>query len=300
MKTYRTLAITGVLFLSILLIFSCKKNQDLKADGETSQSKTSYQTGIMMANGSVIAGNVTLSVPSTVNVDEEFQISADISCGKISIERGFILAADGVTKIYNGLTCASEDLEWEVIVNFQCYTSEADWTGSLNAVGTYVFRTKHNGSDGNCDGLGGGNSSGECSFSGNEFYCFVIEAIDECETMFSGEALYCGNQREAVYTFKSENALDYIKIQGGLTNFTGDDAVITITGGNLTASQSTPGGSSNRVIKIEGSVETCEEVTISITWNSTNSGGVITGDWSVKDANGVEVAPSVAGLTCDN
>jgi hypothetical protein len=120
-----------------------------------------------------------------------------------------------------------------------------------------------------------------------------------CATSFTGEAISCGNAREAVYRFTATEDMDYIKIQGGLTNFTGADAEVTIDGGDLTASQSTPGGSSNRVIKIEGKVTACEQVTIRIKWNSTNSGGVITGSWSVKDANGVEVAPSVAGLECD-
>ena len=59
-----------------------------------------------------------------------------------------------------------------------------------------------------------------------------------------------------------------------------------------------PGGGSNRVIRVTGDVDECEIVTIRIRWNSTNSGGVITGSWSVS-ANGGEVAPAVAGLTCN-
>jgi len=121
-----------------------------------------------------------------------------------------------------------------------------------------------------------------------------------CETSFTGEAIACGNQREAVYTFTSEEAVSYFKIQGGLTNFTGADAVVTVTGGsNITQWQGTPGGSSNRIIKVEGNIGECETITIHITWNSTNSGGVITGSWSVKDSNGIELAPAVAGLTCN-
>ena len=89
------------------------------------------------------------------------------------------------------------------------------------------------------------------------------------------------------------------KIQGGLINFTGADAVVNITGdSNITQSQWTVGGSSNRVIKVEGDIDACETITIRITWNSTNSGGVITGSWSVS-GNGGEVAPAVAGLTCN-
>lgn len=127
----------------------------------------------------------------------------------------------------------------------------------------------------------------------------LFEVCSGCETGFTGDAVACGTEREANYTFTADADMDYIKIQGGLTNFTGNDAVVTVVGGNLTQSQSTPGGSSNRVIKVEGSVSACETVTINIKWNSTNSGGIITGDWSVKDGNGVEVAPSIPGLVCD-
>jgi len=121
-----------------------------------------------------------------------------------------------------------------------------------------------------------------------------------CETSFEGEAISCGTAREAVYTFKSDEDISYFKIQGGLTNFTSSDALVTVTGGNnITTVQSTPGGSSNRIIKVEGGISKCSEVTIKITWNSTNSGGVITGNWSVKGSNGVEIASSVAGLECN-
>ena len=126
----------------------------------------------------------------------------------------------------------------------------------------------------------------------------VCPQEDACITVFTGQAISCGAQREAVYTFTSKNALNNFKIQGGLTNFTGADAEVIITGGNnITQSQWTPGGSSNRVIKVEGNIGACETITIRIKWNSTNSGDVITGSWSVT-ANGADVAPAVAGLTC--
>ena len=134
-----------------------------------------------------------------------------------------------------------------------------------------------------------------CSYS-----LYGICANRICETSFSGEAIACDNQREAVYVFTSEDAQSYIKIQGGLTNFTGADAEVTVTGGNTTTSQWTPGGSSNRVIKVEGSVDACETITIRIRWNSTNSGGIITGSWSVKDGNGIEMAHEIEGLACTN
>jgi hypothetical protein len=298
MKTIRTYGAFAILLLTSLFIFSCQKTGVVAPQNSDAQSKEEfYQTGSIQADGSVIAGGVTITAPTTVNVNESFNITAEINCGRVAIERGYILAGDGITKIYKGLTCASGNLLWEEVLTFQCYTTDANWTGSLSEAGTYVFRTKHNAADGNCDGLGGNNQSGNCSFTGNQVYCFSIEAIS-CQTAFTGEAIACGNARQAVYTFSSSDALNYIKIQGGLTNFTGADAIVTISGGNLTSSQSTPGGSSNRVIKIEGSVAACEVVTITISWNSTNTGGIITGDWSVKNANGDDVAPPVEGLTC--
>ena len=122
----------------------------------------------------------------------------------------------------------------------------------------------------------------------------------DCETSFVGDAIYCGAAREAEYTFTSKDELSYFKMQGGLTNFTGADAIVEVTGGTgITTSQWTPGGSTNRVIKIEGSIGECETITIKIKWNSTNSGGIITGDWSVKNISGVDIAPPVAGLTCN-
>lgn len=127
----------------------------------------------------------------------------------------------------------------------------------------------------------------------------VCSQDDGCITSFTGEAITCGNQREAVYTFTSANERDYIKIQGGLTNFTGADAEVIVSDPDLQISQWTPGGSTNRVIKVEGSVDACQTITIRIRWNSTNSGGIITGNWSVKDGSGVELATSVAGLTCN-
>nr|WP_294938490.1 hypothetical protein [uncultured Flavobacterium sp.] len=130
-------------------------------------------------------------------------------------------------------------------------------------------------------------------------YKLIGICYDGCESSFTGEALSCGSTREAIYTFTADADQDYIKIQGGLTNFTGEDAVVTVSGGNLSVTQSTPGGGSNRIIKVEGSVSECEVIIVHVIWNSTNSGSVITGSWSVKDDGGIELAPAVPGLSCN-
>ena len=301
----KTIRIHGLLMglLSTIVIISCQKSDVARSTSkpEGTEVTASSQPAVRLENGSLLSSSgVTITAPEQVNVDETFNITAAIACGKVAIERGYILGAGNI-KIYKDLTCSTALLQWEEVVTFQCYTDDASWTGSLSEAGTYVFRTKHNASDGNCDGLGGQNNNGECSFNGNQFCCFVIEAVVACETSFTGEANACGNEREAVFTFTSEDAQDYIKIQGGLTNFTGADAEVTVTDPTgMTVSQWTPGGSTNRVIKVEGGIDACETITIRIRWSSTNSGGVITGSWSVKDANGVDLAPAVEGLTCAN
>lgn len=130
-------------------------------------------------------------------------------------------------------------------------------------------------------------------------YNLVGQCVSLCNTSFKGKAISCGGTREAEYTFTSKEDISNLKIQGGLTNFTGNDAVVTVTGGNLTQSQETPGkGSSNRVITIVGSVKACETITINIKWNSSNSGGIITGSWSAS-GTGFSV-DDIAGLECQN
>jgi hypothetical protein len=134
-------------------------------------------------------------------------------------------------------------------------------------------------------------------------YCSSCTITDE---EFSGAAVSCGTSREANFTFGSEDGVDYFKIQGGLTNFTVADAVVTlyneadeVISVGYTVNQWTPGGSSNRVISVEGDdLGSCSSIRVNIKWDSTNSDDVIAGAWSVKDADGVEYAPDVAGLEC--
>jgi len=296
----RTL-IAGVLTASFVII-ACQKSKvpDLPASkSESTEITKAPTTNVVLENSSLLTDEVTLTAPEQVNVNESFNITAAIDCGKVAIERGYILAADGITKIYKNLSCTTENLQWESIVNFQCYTDDASWNGSFAEPGSYVFQTKHNGNDGNCDGKGGQDKTGECGFNGNQESCFVIQAVNSCTTSFTGKAFECGTHRVAEYTFTSKDALTGFKIQGGLTNFTGANAIVTVNhGSNITQWQGTPGGSSNRIIKVEGDIAACETITIRITWNSTNSGGIITGSWSVK-ANSADVAPQVAGLTCE-
>lgn len=114
-----------------------------------------------------------------------------------------------------------------------------------------------------------------------------------CEGSFTGEAISCDSMREVVFTYVSDQDLNHLKIQGGLTNGTLEDPIVTVTGADLDVSQRTPGNSSNRIITLEGSVVACDTITVTITWLSSNQGDVITGDWSAT--GGYEVD----GLECE-
>lgn len=160
--------------------------------------------------------------------------------------------------------------------------------------GYYLFRGKWNATGQGCSSTGT-----NISFA-QSLTLFPLSVVSDCcELGFEGVAVSCDDTREVIYTFTADEDMSFIKIQGGLTNFTGGDAVVEVSGGNLTIDQWTPGGSSNRIIRLQGSVTACETVTIRILWNFSNSGNVITGSWSVKDSEGLELAPVINGLTCE-
>lgn len=119
------------------------------------------------------------------------------------------------------------------------------------------------------------------------------EGDPACEGEFTGEVVLCEEQREVIFTYTPDRDYNHIRIQGGLTNFTEGDAVVTVVGADLDIEQRTPGNSSNRIITLTGSVVGCEPITITVSWTSTNEDPVITGDWSAT--GGLEVP----GLTCE-
>lgn len=137
-----------------------------------------------------------------------------------------------------------------------------------------------------------------------------------CQTSLVAEASCSGNDRTASYVFTHEGDIDYVKIQGGLTNFSGD-AEVLINGvavdfnsvspdgwdtgvvGDYTVGQRTPGGSSNRTIRVEGPAS-CEVLVITLNWSTTEPKGEfgeITGEWTVVDEDGAELA-AVSDLMC--
>lgn len=282
-KTLRITAFSlGVIILIAVLLNSCKKEEPIKpnsfGDQYTTKSAFDCETNCIEIGGPYYEKTDQRVInfgPNTKTVDIVYYNTETDFVVKIRSTTGWNnLEADGVDVWPGGPVAANT---WGVY----SFPLAIDW----EACDVENFELKV---------LGGGGSPAifDVSYS-------LIGICENCETEFLGQAISCDNTREAIYRFVSEEDQDYIKIQGGLTNFTGEDAIVTVTGGNLIVTQSTPGGSSNRTIKVEGSVGACEEIIVHITWNSTNSGGIITGDWSVKDENSLELAPGVAGLDCD-
>jgi hypothetical protein len=281
----------SIAILAIMLFTSCSQEENIAPD-------QNLRISLRDADD---CSTVDLTYPASVNVDESFDIEAAIECGRVALERAYVLDMDGVTRIYSGLTCDTDDLLWELLVNNECYTDDLSTSMSLDDPGTYVFRTKHTAADGNCDNFNptGPGNPGDCEFNGVNFCCFMIEAIG-CENALTAE-VSCetdedGCNRHVTFTFTAEED-GPIVIQGGLTHFT-TICSATATGG-LVQNTTHPGvvNSEANVTRWEGDVVACEEYSVTIHWTSTNDDPEITGKWTAKRGE-VELA-YVCPLNCE-
>ena len=303
MKTTRTLTLIG-LFLSFFVIISCKKN-DLLKSGEAVNGKAPVNNVIQDAVPSTTlpdcnthcinpAGPFVESPGSQTHYwgNSSNPHSKTVSYVAYNTATSFIVK---VTFVHSGGN-SSNTVSVTALGSTQ---SVATLASGATTTFTFALPAVWNKCDDVPFAIYQEGQAAPMNIAASYSLYGICVADAGCETSFTGVAISCGNQREAVYTLTSKDALSNIKIQGGLTNFTGADAEVIVSGGTgITTSQWTPGGSTNRVIKVEGSVGACETITIRIRWNSTNSGGVITGSWSVS-GNGADVAPAVAGLICN-
>jgi hypothetical protein len=310
MKTNRFFTLTRVLVLATLIIYSCKKsdlssNESVSAFG-TVEAKTAYQEIVSSSSQRLMDCSTDCINPAGPFVERSAMTSSSWGGPNSNLHTksvtyvAYNTATDLVVKVTYVKSGQNTNASSLVSATVNGVVQSVPILAS-GATATFTFPLAAGWKK--CDLLSvsihqeGQNAPIDMTC----WYSLFEICAARCATTFEGDAISCGTEREAVYTLTAESDMSYIKMQGGLTNFTGADAVIEFLegGANLTYSQSTPGGSSNRIIKIEGSMSAWEKVRIRIRWNSTNSGGVITGSWSVKDTNGVEVAPSVAGLTCE-
>ena len=113
---------------------------------------------------------------------------------------------------------------------------------------------------------------------------------------FSGEVINCEPYREVKYTFTSENGVNNLKIQGGLTAQGGGVPVVILEGFASATSTHRETGNSNYVITVNGNIGACGTATVTVRWTSTNEDPKITGNWSAEfGGEKLEVAPLVCG-----
>ncbi len=304
--------LSSALALSAIMFNSCQKQISFPNSEEVSASSKRGPVNEVSASEPVFT--LSSSSGNMACVDEDVTITwgATATCGSVRLEMWDIATAAWAPApgtAGNWQNPATGD-------KFFNFSAEASRLGTCPTAG-YLFRVQYNTGNASGNGCSGGQPPYNAGFSTD--LCVGVEQCDVCQyegNEFTGTAVSCGESREAVYTFGSEDGLSYFKMQGGLTNFTGTDATVYINGtvvvfnttsgdgwltgtvDGYTVGQRTPGGSSNRNIRVEGNLGSCTGVVVRIVWNSTNSGGVITGDWSVKDAGGIELAPELAGLIC--
>ncbi|MES1216644.1 MAG: hypothetical protein ABUT20_14105 [Bacteroidota bacterium] len=327
MKTNRTMTLIAGLFFSTVLIFSCQKEKSTTQTPEPVSFKAATSSSIIPESEVILPDCHSVCINEAGPYNETSGMStqswggpnSDFHTKTVSYV-AYNTATDFVVKVTyvkSGLnTNASNLVRATVNGVIQSVTTLAS-----GATATFTFPLPSGWKK--CDLITlairqeGQNSPVDLSGTYNLYE--VCPAAKVCETSFTGEAISCGTSREVVYKFSSKDGVSYFKMQGGLTNFTGTNATVYINGkvvdfnsevtegastwitgtvDSYTIGQRSPGGSSNRNIRVIGGLSGCSEVIVRIVWNSTNSGGIITGDWSVKDAHGADLATAIAGLQC--
>lgn len=259
------------LLLYAIFMTSCQKDESLVADDSTQLSFRDPQSFAYSAD--------SVGVGDTVEITFDTGNGAD--CGLVQIQVGL-------------------DGNW---IGGKPVTPDSGLATLIfvpDAPGTYAVRAKYTRTG----------KPSECDFESTKWLISPDSIIvgadtttqdttasDSCESFFAGEVLSCdSSSREVVYTFVSDEDLNHVKIQGGLTNGVDGDPVVTVAGADLDVEIKTPGHSSNRIISLTGSAVACDTITVTIMWTSTNNGQVITGDWS---ASGGGLNLEVAELECE-
>lgn len=260
-------------------------------DGPYYQEKTSWTAkwaGVGQFSG--YFKNNKYFTTTVWNDEEFFYIKVDVYGYQYDQEK------DGKDWILTGPTDDNYPFETVIItLNGNTYTYEMDnpeTTEIIETATTYTQAFTLDAGWDKCDAMiysvrieGNGQPIWLGTSEAPESYTYNLFAPCGCETEMTGET-ECGTfgenneyNRKAVYTFTPDTEGNF-KMQGGLTNFTGSVYSIVTTHG--TFDSWVPGGSSNRIIRIQGSLEECETVTVTVYWNSTNSATYITGDWSTE------------------
>ena len=204
----------------------------------------------------------------------------------------------------NNAPCAGEDLTVTFCVSATCGLQQMfyevapnDWVkvaqeqptdGCVTytipnaAAGAYKFQGHYNGNAGGC-------GQNVCNVGQNDYTYTVNVIACGCDDELTADVACTSDacNRSVTFTYTAGDDYDAIVVQGGLTHFT-TICTATATGGLVrnTTHNSVLNSNAN-VTRWEASgVEECDELTVTITWTSTNNASLITGQWTVKDGDG--------------
>ena len=179
------LAVSAILALVINMALPGCQQEDLTMDD--------------LSLKSAVLPELKLTYEDEVCAGEDFTIGFVSTCGKVKIERGYINGDPimegelivGYEKIYAGLTCDTENLQWEAIGNDEFLSCTGGTiTGNWLEMGTYVYRAKLN------QKAYKNSECPDCSnFKGNLFECFMI-TVTEC-----GSVTFTDSRDQKVYKF---------------------------------------------------------------------------------------------------
>lgn len=138
---------------------------------------------------SAVIPELVLDYPDEAYAGEEFAISYSSTCGKMMVERAYLQGdpvysgnnITGYEKVYTGLTCDMENLQWESLSGDEMVAcTGGTLTQTWEEVGTYVYRVKVNQKaykNSDCP---------DCStFKGVMFECFMVTVVEGSKGTFT-------------------------------------------------------------------------------------------------------------------
>ncbi len=245
------------LFISFLFITACQKDEVANPDGQVQYRDASSFT--YSINPAHVGDSVTIS----------YDALNGANCGHIQIQ---VSGPDG-----QGWQNGGKPVEPDSGVATLLFIPQDP--------GEYKVRAKYTRTG----------KKSECNFESSGWFesteLLIVEADStsgdstqmdsSCVSSFTVDSVNCDStSRTIVFTLVSDTTLDYVIIKGNLNKGLTDDAIITVAGADFDISQKRPGHSTGRIITLEGSVEACVPITITITFNSSNNGPYLTSAWT--------------------
>jgi len=273
MRSRLSIILPFTLFISLLLITGCQKDDLVNPDGQVMYRDASSFT--YSINPAQVGDSVTISYDALNSADcGHVQIQVSGPNGQGWQNGGKPIEPDsGVATL---LFIPQEPGEYQVRAKYTRTgkKSECDLESSGWFVSTELLIVE-------ADSTGGDTTTMDSS----------------CVASFTVDSVTCDSStRTIVLTLVSDTAQDYIKIKGNLNKGLDDDAIITVAGADFDIGQKKPGNSTGRIITLEGSVEACVPVTITITFNSTYNGPYLTSAWTAH-GNGLNL--EIEPVSCE-